>query len=504
MLTRRIIFILSLSLLTGTLLRPGDAQKLTWLGTLGGGWSYATGVSADGSVVVGESETADGKRRAFLWSPTVGMIDLGTLGGEWSYASAVSADGSTVVGTASRDDGTWRAFRWTLAGGMTELVTLTNHSRAFGVSADGSIIVGADEFALNLSWAVRWIPSAVEYLQPAGYGNLQPIYAFGVSAAGDVCVGQAQSRLLPPEPITGHAFWWTPALGAQNLGTLGRWSYALGVSANGEVVVGESFNADSLRRAFRWSQAGGMQELLPPAGFRESSAMAVSGDGSVVVGEVMNPDDGGHAARWTAPVGAEDLNEILALLLADGSILSFAAGVSPDARYIVGGGYHASTGLWEAFVLDTAARFTVSGTVELQDFAGDRTQVPVTVELRRGGLPVLQQTLTLSFSGTYTLSGLGIGTYDLLFSASHWLRRLVRGVVVAGSDVSAVDASLINGDIDGDNEVTLFDFGHLVLAFGSVPGDDNWNPNADLDGDEDVSLFDFGILVRNFGATGDE
>ncbi len=44
----------------------------------------------------------------------------------------------------------------------------------------------------------------------------------------------------------------------------------------------------------------------------------------------------------------------------------------------------------------------------------------------------------------------------------------------------------------------------LVAAFGSVPGDGNWNPEADLDGDQEVTLFDFGILVSNFGAIGDE
>ncbi|GIV18466.1 MAG: hypothetical protein KatS3mg023_0217 [Armatimonadota bacterium] len=57
---------------------------------------------------------------------------------------------------------------------------------------------------------------------------------------------------------------------------------------------------------------------------------------------------------------------------------------------------------------------------------------------------------------------------------------------------------------NSDNEVTLFDFGALVAAFGSMPGEGNWNPNADLDGDTEVTLFDFGILVRNFGAIGDE
>jgi hypothetical protein len=81
---------------------------------------------------------------------------------------------------------------------------------------------------------------------------------------------------------------------------------------------------------------------------------------------------------------------------------------------------------------------------------------------------------------------------------------VVRNVVVPKSGLVGLYVTLPNGDIDGDNEVTLFDFGELVAAFGSLPGDSNWNPNADLDGDEEVTLLDFGILVKNFGATGDE
>jgi len=63
---------------------------------------------------------------------------------------------------------------------------------------------------------------------------------------------------------------------------------------------------------------------------------------------------------------------------------------------------------------------------------------------------------------------------------------------------------LTNGDVDGDNEVTLCDFSWLVAAFGSVPGEDNWNPTADLNGDGEVTLLDFSILVESLGAIGDE
>jgi hypothetical protein len=60
----------------------------------------------------------------------------------------------------------------------------------------------------------------------------------------------------------------------------------------------------------------------------------------------------GHAFRWTAAGGMEDLNITYANLLTDGSVLVVARAISPDGRYIVGGGMNAATGRWEAFLLD--------------------------------------------------------------------------------------------------------------------------------------------------------
>jgi len=124
--------------------------RLTWLGTLGGGWSTAYGVSADGSVVVGTADNAAGQGRAFRWTAAGGMQDLGTLGGRSSWAHAVSADGSVVVGTADNAAGQKRAFRWTAAGGMEDLNLtfahlLTDGSKlleARAISPDGRYIVG--------------------------------------------------------------------------------------------------------------------------------------------------------------------------------------------------------------------------------------------------------------------------------------------------------------------------------------------------------------------------
>jgi probable HAF family extracellular repeat protein len=131
--------------------QPSLAQRLTWLGTLpGGNWSEATGVSADGSVVVGRARNAAGKWRAFRWTAG-GMQDLGTLDGNSSWALGVSADGSVVVGWAENAEGYQRAFRWTAAGGMEDLnktyaSLLTDGSvlvEAYAISPDGRYIVGS-------------------------------------------------------------------------------------------------------------------------------------------------------------------------------------------------------------------------------------------------------------------------------------------------------------------------------------------------------------------------
>jgi probable HAF family extracellular repeat protein len=133
-----------------------EQATLTWLGTLGDD-DQTLIISADGSVVVGWAESADGHQRAFRWTADGGMEDLGTLGGFQSEAHGVSADGSVVVGWAESADGHQRAFRWTADGGMEALGTLGGDcSWATGVSADGSVVVGWAENAEGDERAFRW------------------------------------------------------------------------------------------------------------------------------------------------------------------------------------------------------------------------------------------------------------------------------------------------------------------------------------------------------------
>jgi probable HAF family extracellular repeat protein len=140
----------------------GDA--LQPLGDLEGGdfYSLATAISADGTVVVGRSHSTDGEE-AFRWTEAGGMAGLGDLpgGGFQSIATDVSADGSVVVGWSNSADGT-QAFRWTAGAGMQPLAGLPPgllSSQAWGVSPDGAVVLG--EYRMQFSGQSGFVWDAV-------------------------------------------------------------------------------------------------------------------------------------------------------------------------------------------------------------------------------------------------------------------------------------------------------------------------------------------------------
>lgn len=148
-------------------------------------------------------------------------------------------------------------------------------------------------------------------------------------------------------------------------------------------------------------------------------------------------------------------------------------------------------------------RSSTACAITLDGFAGDYSLVSLQVEIRQPNdlQPLEVQQVSPNTSGSVQIA-LPIGTWDLAFKADRSLRRVLRGVNVPVS--GTLNVSLLGGDADGDNEVSLFDFGRLVAAFGKLYGEPGYDPATDFDGDGEISLFDFGILVRNFGLTGDE
>lgn len=57
------------------------------------------------------------------------------------------------------------------------------------------------------------------------------------------------------------------------------------------------------------------------------------------------------------------------------------------------------------------------------------------------------------------------------------------------------------GDVNGDSTVDMTDLGLAGAAFGSSPGDPNWNPEADLDQNNLVDMTDIGLIAQNCGKT---
>ncbi|NJO57684.1 MAG: PEP-CTERM sorting domain-containing protein [Richelia sp. RM2_1_2] len=148
----------------------GKSQAFRWtketgiegLGYLpGGDYSEANDVSKDGSVIVGYGLNLNDydAPEAFRWTQENGIQGLGDLpGGNFeSFANGISANGSTIVGGSSSANGK-EAFVWTQEGGIQGLGDLAGgsfFSDAFDVSADGSVVVGRSESA-NGSEAFIW------------------------------------------------------------------------------------------------------------------------------------------------------------------------------------------------------------------------------------------------------------------------------------------------------------------------------------------------------------
>jgi probable HAF family extracellular repeat protein len=87
------------------------------LGTLGGTFSQAFGISSE-QRIVGLSTTASGNRHAFVWDATNGMRDLGTLGG--ANSTAMATEGPWIVGSSEFEAGNLNthAFLYDLRDGV--------------------------------------------------------------------------------------------------------------------------------------------------------------------------------------------------------------------------------------------------------------------------------------------------------------------------------------------------------------------------------------------------
>jgi probable HAF family extracellular repeat protein len=283
-------------------------------------------LSADGSVAVGISNGV-----AWRWSVDGGLQPLTPANSRYTFGAAVSADGSTVVSSLlNPDSGYGEAARWTadsdwqFLGGLPEGGEIDSQlSTGYGVSGDGSIVVG-------LAWLPNGRAEAFQYTDADGMVGLiggLPSYssrASKISADGSTIVGWYGSQSFDRRPTR----WINGGDPDLFLGdVLGE---ATAANSDGSFIVGGAIaNGAFSRTAFIYSDGSGWTDLgvLDPTDlFSQSFANGVSDSGTVVgwSGDPLGFGDALTGFVWTVDGGMVSATDYLA-----------AYGVNVPANYLI-------------------------------------------------------------------------------------------------------------------------------------------------------------------------
>ncbi len=246
--------------------------------------SQADAVSGDGLTVFGGIGTphSDILRWAGGTQYPMGLPVISGTPATSALIGAANANGTVVVGTAGT-----RAFRWSTGAGFD--VFGPSDSYAYGVSGDGSVVVGSmlvNGLPLAYQWSVGTRPLQ-ELAAPSGW---PACVARNISANGLVVVGtcRASSGGGPPGPSV--AVRWVSGTVYQ-LGQLQsnpNFNLALAANTDGSVILGVGGGSDP----WIWDAVNGVRSLtsiLEAANGDVSqwsylSAAAMSADGKTVVG----------------------------------------------------------------------------------------------------------------------------------------------------------------------------------------------------------------------------
>lgn len=280
---------------------------MTVLGTLGGMYSYATGVNSAGQVVGWSFTTNDaryGPRHAFITGHNgTGMRDLGTLGGidalwgELSIATDIN-DAGQVAG-------------WS----YTPVAPVGSAPRVFVTGADG---VGMQAFDVGGHYTYGAVINNAGHLAGSYNQNGYDIGFISIPNAGGVRdlapgtllkgptiggineAGQVVGDYWFPGALWARAFITGPdGVGMTEIGTLGGLkSTGLDINGLGE-VVGEAYTADGARHAFVTDPGGtSMVDLnhfvTLPGGADLYAAVAINDRG-----QILANSGNGHAYLLT-------------------------------------------------------------------------------------------------------------------------------------------------------------------------------------------------------------
>lgn len=298
----------------------------------------------------------------FKWDAANGFVQIGAISNSYSAAgnAVISSDGTKISASVTNPATNFNEISmydlasgtWTNLGGLVTSGWDGYVSSTWGISADGSTIVGLGMLSASVGHGVKW--EAENGMQDLGsIVDGRSSRANAISTDKTVIVGwqdESNGTRRGAKWVNGVESFITDNNG-------NRVGEAGGVSGDGKTIIGAV-----TPNPYVWNETTGLTLITHPNAnnFYRGGATGISDDGNTVVG-FFRPFPGpaalGEGFIWTPSAGRIELNQYATGLGIDtqGLKLSLPLAISRDGKKIAGIGINTSNNLPYSFFLDLTA-----------------------------------------------------------------------------------------------------------------------------------------------------
>ena len=306
-------------------------------------------ISNNGDLIAGRGNFTSANNVPYLFvfdatNASYSFTQIPIPSGWRGLASGINATGDSTIGySLSNLNGTNARKGFLFSNNvLTPLRTDSLYSFPSAISTNGNVVVGATTISststsptLNQFIAFKYTNGVMQTLpqMASSYGS----EATQVSQYGDVIAGIYYTT--PSSTNTYRSFIYSGNV-VRDIGTLGGVNTRVkGISASGDIIVGNSFINASSYHGFKYS--GGVMQDLGTLGGLNSTVSAISANGYAIVGDSNTSNGTSHGYVFS--------NNIMRDLGTLGGTNSKATGVSDDGRVIVGQSQLANSNNWTTF-----------------------------------------------------------------------------------------------------------------------------------------------------------